>query len=353
MLRRQFLSGLALAPLAAGALGSGLAAGWPAARAQDSPIFFRIGTGSTAGTYFPVGGLIASAISHPPGSRPCDSGGSCGVPGLIAVVQSTEGSVYNVQAVAKGQLESALSQADVAYWAYHGEGPFAEQPPLSNLRAIANLYPESVQLVASVASGVRSVADLADKRVSIDLDGSGTQIDAKLILKAWGLTPEDLDVRTVSANEAVEQLREGELDAFFYVAGTPTTAIEALARDTSIRLVPIDGEPAERLLEDYPFFARGFIAAGLYRSVPSTVTLSVGAQWICSAEIDEALIYEVTTALWHENTRRLLDAGHQKGRLIAYGTALNSLGIPLHRGALRYYRERRVIVPDVLEPPTP
>lgn len=344
MRRRQFLSGLALAPLLTGT---------PSIRslAQDTPIFFRIGTGSTAGTYFPIGGLIASAISHPPGSRPCDAGGSCGVPGLIAVVQSTDGSVYNVRAVAENELESALSQADVAYWAYNGEGPFAGEAPLSNLRAIANLYPESVQLVAAADSGVRSVADLKGKRVSIDKEGSGTQIDAKLILQAWSVGLEDFEVSMVGANEAVDQMRQGELDAFFYVAGTPTTAIEALARDMTIRLVPIDGEPAKQLLDNYPFFARGFVAASIYRSVPATATLSVGAQWICSAELDEDLIYAVTAALWHRNTRRLLDAGHQKGRLISYGTALNGLGIPLHPGALRYYQDRRVIVPDMLEPP--
>ncbi len=350
MRRRQFLSGLALAPLATAGLAGGMAATAGRLLAQDAPIFFRIGTGSTAGTYFPIGGLIASAISHPPGSRPCDAGGSCGVPGLIAVVQSTEGSVYNVRAVAGGSLESGLSQADVAYWAFHGEGPFSEGPALSNLRAIANLYPESIQLVAAADTGLRSVADLKGKRVSIDRDGSGTQIDAKLILAAWGLSTDDLQVRKVSANEAVDQLRRGELDAFFYVAGTPTAAIEALARETPIQLLPIDGEPAEQLLQDYPFFARGFVTASMYQGVSATATLSVGAQWICSAEVDEALVYEITAALWHKNTRRLLDAGHQKGRLIEFGTALNSLGIPLHPGALRYYQERRVSVPDTLEP---
>ncbi|SMF07203.1 hypothetical protein SAMN06265365_102273 [Tistlia consotensis] len=348
MRRRQFLSGLSLAPLLAGGLAGGLAR---RAVADEAPTFFRIGTGSTAGTYFPIGGLLATAISHPPGSRPCDSGGSCGVPGLIAVVQSTEGSVYNVRAVSEGRLESALSQADVAFWAYHGAGPFADKPPLANLRAIANLYPESVQLVAAADAKVRNVADLKGKRVSIDSEGSGTQIDAKLILQAWGLSPKDLDARMIGANEAVEQMRRGTLDAFFYVAGTPTAAIEALARDMTITLVPIEGPPVEKLLKDYPFFARAFVGAGLYRGVAATATLSVGAQWICSAEIDAQLIYEVTASLWHENTRHLLDAGHQKGRLIQFATALDGLGVPLHPGALRYYEDHGKAIPETLQPP--
>ena len=101
--------------------------------------FFRIGTGATSGTYFSIGGLIANVISNPPGSRACDRGGSCGVPGLIAVAQSTQGSVENVKAIIDGQLESALAQADVAYWAYHGTGMFREQGPSRGLRAIAHL----------------------------------------------------------------------------------------------------------------------------------------------------------------------------------------------------------------------
>ena len=121
--------------VAAGIAGSALAQGSQ---------FFRIGTGSTGGTYFPIGAILASAISNPPGSRECERGGSCGVPGLIAVAQSTTGSVENVRAIGSGLLESALSQADVAFWAYHGRHTFAETGPIKNLRAIANGRDEPV-----------------------------------------------------------------------------------------------------------------------------------------------------------------------------------------------------------------
>ena len=136
-------------------------AGPAQAQTQDKGLkFFRIGTGSTSGVYFPIGGLIASAISNPPGSRQCDRGGSCGVPGLISVAQATMGSVDNVQAIATGALESGLAQADVATWAYNGTGIFKGKKPVTNLRAIANLYPESIHVVVRRAAKVRGFHDL-------------------------------------------------------------------------------------------------------------------------------------------------------------------------------------------------
>ncbi len=305
--------------------------------------FFRIGTASTAGTYYPIGGIIANAISNPPGSRSCDTGGSCGVPGMIAVVQSTEGSVANVQAIHQGSLDSGFVQADVAFWAYKGEGLFADRGPMDNLRAIANLYPEALHLVIRRDAGVLEVADLAGKRISLDREGSGTRVDAELILKAYGLSPDDLQVSSLPAGQAADAVRRNELDGFFFVAGTPANAIANLARDVPITLLPIRGEPAAQLHRTYPFFAAHGIPAGTYRNIPQTETLAVGAQWLVGAEADADTIYEITQALWHPSTRRLLDNGHPKGSRIRLETALDGLGVPLHPGARKYYVERGLI----------
>ncbi len=123
------------------------AVGWAAVSAAQDARFFRIGTGSTTGTYYPVGGIIANAVSNPPGSSPCDRGGSCGVPGLVVVVQSSNGSVENVERIGSAALELGLSQADIAYWAYHGTGLFRDRGAIAGIRAIANLFPESVHVV--------------------------------------------------------------------------------------------------------------------------------------------------------------------------------------------------------------
>ncbi len=307
--------------------------------------FFRIGTGSTAGTYFPIGGLIASAISKPPGSRECEAGGSCGVPGLIAVAQSTQGSVANVLGISDGSLDSGLSQADVAYWAYNGERVFKAWGAFTKLRTIANLFPESIHLVVHRDAGIFKVRDIKGKRISLDREGSGTRVDALLILEAYGLSPEDLLTESVAAGDAADLLRAGELDGFFMVVGTPATAITHLANDSLITLVPITGPEADALRADYPFFAEEEITAGTYFNVPETDTLSVGAQWLVSADVPENIVYQMTRALWHENTRRLLDNGHPKGRLITPATALTGLVVPLHPGARRYYSEAKTPFP--------
>src|SRR5437667_799817 len=141
----------------AGVLGTAaLAAG--AARAQDIT-FFRIVTGGTVGTYFPIGGVIANAISNPPGSRPCSDGGSCGVPGLVATSVASNGSVANAAAIGAGTAQSGFVQSDVAFWAYTGTGVYDGRPKIDILRAIANLYPESFQLVVRRGLGINSVAD--------------------------------------------------------------------------------------------------------------------------------------------------------------------------------------------------
>jgi hypothetical protein len=301
--------------------------------------FFRIGTGSTGGTYFPIGAILASAISNPPGSRECDRGGSCGVPGLIAVAQSTSGSVENVRALAAGTLESALSQADVAFWAFHGRHTFAESGPIKNLRAIANLYPEMIHIVVRRDAGILTVRDLKGKRVSLDREGSGTLVDAMLILEAYGLKAEDLAIEHLEPGPAADRLREGTLDAFFFVAGVPAAAITDLAATVPVGLVPITGPESERLRQTYPFFSANYIPAGAYPGVYSTPTVSVGAQWLVSASVPEETVYGVTRALWHPSTEKLLDAGHAQGKHIRKETALDGIGIPLHPGAIRYYRE--------------
>jgi len=306
--------------------------------AQDLE-FFTIGTGGTAATYYPVGGVIANAISNPPGSRTCDEGGSCGVPGLIASAVSSRGSVDNVNAITSGLRNSGFAQSDVAYWAYTGTGTMEGQAPAENLRAIAALFPEHIHLVVLADSGIDSVNDLEGKRVSLDEPGSGTYVDANLILEAYGLSNEMVRAEALKPDAAGDALRNGQIDAFFFVGGYPTGAIVELASAVDIKLVPIDGDGAAGLTEEYGFFSVSDIPDGAYDGVAATTTVAVGAQWITSAEQDEELIYQITAALWNDKTRVLLDVGHAKGASINKDTALDGIGIPLHPGAERFYRE--------------
>jgi TRAP transporter TAXI family solute receptor len=307
--------------------------------AAQSARFFRIGTGSVSGTYYPVGGLIAEIISSPPGSPPCTAGGICGVPDLVAVVQTSDGSVANIAGIENGDLESGFAQSDIAFGAFFGTGVFKDRPPAARIRAVASLYAESLQLVARADAGIARVADLHGKRVSLDRSGSGTRVDAELILAAFGLDPAAMQVEDDSPADAVDRMSAGELDAFFVVAGVPTAGVAELANGIGIVLVPIAGPEADRLVADYRFFARDVIPEGTYAGIGPVDTLSVRAQWLVSADLEADLVHSILTAFWNPAAREILDAGHPKGRQIVLGTALDGIAIPLHPGAERFYRE--------------
>ena len=323
-LRSKFVvAGLALG-------GAALAAGLALAQA---PAFFRIGTGGTAGTYYPVGGLIANAISG--------TGG--GVQGLVATAVASNGSVANINAISGGSSESGFSQSDVAYWAYTGTGLFDGKGKIDQLRTIATLYPETIHLVARKDSGIKSVTDLKGKRVSLDEPGSGTLVDARIVLGAYGLTEKDVKAEYLKPGPAGDRLRDGALDAYFFVGGYPTGAISELATSSGITLVPISGPEADKLLKDYQFFSKDTVPAGTYKDVAETQTISVNAQWLTSAKQPDELVYNIVKALWSEQSRAALDSGHAKGKLIRLETATNGLGVPLHPGAEKFYKEKGLL----------
>ncbi|MCL4768571.1 MAG: TAXI family TRAP transporter solute-binding subunit [Hyphomicrobiaceae bacterium] len=308
------------------ALGLVVAAAGMSAAVAQTPAFFRIGTGGTGGTYYPVGGMIANAISNPPQ--------------LVSTAVASNGSVANVNAIAGGNMDSGFSQADVAYWAYSGTGVFDGKPKITDLRAIANLYPESVHIVVRKGSGLKSVADLKGKRVSLDEPGSGSLINARAVLAAYGITEKDIKPEYLKPNQAAEKMKDGSVDAFFITGGYPMSAISELATSGGgVELLPIDGAGAAKLMKDAPFFAKDEIPAGTYKDVGATPTLAVGAQWVTSAKIPDEVVYSVVKAMWSDKTRAVLDAGHAKGKLIRKESALNGLAAPLHPGAEKFYKE--------------
>jgi uncharacterized protein len=297
-----------------------------AAQAQQ---FFRIGTGGTSGTYYPVGGMIANAVSQP---------GK-----IVVTAQASNGSMANVNGIAGGSIESGFSQADVATWAHKGSGVFEGKPSVPNLRLIANLFPESVHIVVRKGANVKSPADLRGKRVALDEPGSGTLINARIILAAYGLKESELKPEYIKPNQAADKLKDGSLDAFFFTGGAPAGAIAELAASTGIELVPLDGTQVDALRVTNPFFAPDVIPADTYKGVAAVKTLAVGAQWVTSDKADAATVYEITKALFSDNAQKVLAAGHAKGKLITRANAVKGAGIPFHPGAEKYYREAGLI----------
>jgi uncharacterized protein len=319
MFKRFFGTALAVAALSVAVPGT--------SQAQQ---FFRIGTGGTAGTYYPVGGMIANAVSQP---------GK-----IVVTAQASNGSVANVNGIAGGALESGFSQADVATWAQTGTGLYEGKPSVPGLRLIANLYPESVHIVVRKGSGIKNVFDLKGKRVALDEPGSGTLVDARLILAAYGIKEADIKPEYIKPNQAGDKMKDGALDAFFFVGGAPAGAIAELASaGAGIELIPIDGPQAEGLRKASPFFAVDHIPADTYKGVPAVQTLAVGAQWVTSDKADPNTVYEITKSLFSDATQKALQAGHAKGKLITKENAVKSAGIPFHAGAEKYYREAGLI----------
>ena len=315
------------------------------ALAQDVR-FFRIGTGSTSGSYFPIGGIIASAISNPPGSRECDKGGSCGVPGLLAAAQSTQGPIENINLIAKGTLDSGLVQADLAYWAFHGTGPYADKGAVKNLRAIANLYSEMIHVVVRANADIQNIRDLKLRRVSLGEQASGTLVNARAVLKAYGMSELDVVPFYLQPGPAADLLAQDGIDAFFVNAGPPAAAVAELARATPIRLLSIASGEREELLKNYPFLSARIIPGATYENVSGVETLGVGVQYLASSELDEKLVYGITRALWHPNTQKLWENVGPLAQTIKLESALDGLGVQLHPGAALFYFEKNMAPGD-------
>ena len=305
------------------AIAIALALAAPLASRAD-PMILRIGTGGVGGTYHPIGTLISQGLSD----------GS--MPGLLVVAQSSNGSVSNVEALHGGLIELALAQSNVVDRAYRGTLD-ETRPAIPELRAIANIYVEALHLVTRSGLDIGSPSDLRGLTVSLDEAGSGTLGDARLVLNAFGLTETDILPAYIKPDLAISKLSEHRLDAFFIVAGTPVATIADAS--SLIRLVPIEGPAVDRLLARNPAYQRVKMPAGTYDGHPEVATIGVGAQLVARADLDEDMAYHITAMLWSDDMRALLDAGHPKGKEIRLERALEGIAIPLHPGAVRFYRD--------------
>lgn len=311
-------------------------------RAQPMERHFLIGAGPLGGTYFPIAGLIATAISNPPGGRPCEAGGNCGVPGLVADVLATQGSVENLRKIAAGAMDSALAQADVASAAYKGEDTFAGQP-LTSLRAMANLFPETVHIVIRRGAGLESIADLKGHVVSLGERESGALSVSQRLLAAAGVGRRDIDALYLSPQLASGRLREGTIDAFIMIAGQPAPLLAAMALQSPIDLLPVPAALVERMRQAQPWFTETIIAAGLYDGIEARPSISVAAQWLVDERIEDEIVLGNLRALFHPAMRGRLDRGHPSAAAIRVETAIEELAVPLHAGATKFYKERGLI----------
>lgn len=295
-------------------------------------IFVGIATGGTGGTYYPLGGMLAQLISN----KVTIDGKK-----VSATAETGNASVANATLLGRAGIETAFVAADILDAAYKGINQFKGKN-LKNLRALGALYPETVQLVVRGGAGIKTFKDLKGKSISSGSPGSGQWQLLGDLLKVYGLSRKDVKEDYSSFSQSVEKIKDGNLDASLITAGTPTASITELANHHTIAILPLSGPMIDKLREVQPYYARAILPANTYKGQTKDVeTIAVRAIWATHDKLDDKLAYALVKALY-ENTD-ILAKVHVKGKEISLKTALQSVSIPLHPGAKRYYKEKGLI----------
>lgn len=286
--------------------------------------FLTIATGGTAGVYYPLGAALADIWTR-------------NLKNVNASAQSTGASVANVNLLKNKEVDVIFVQNDVVYYAYAGIELFKDQA-FKGLRGLATLYPETIQIVALADKGINSVYDLKGKRVAVGAAGSGTEVNARHILLAAGITYNDIKVQYLSFAEAADNLKNENIDAAFVTAGHPTAAIIDVSAVKKITIVPVDEKIIQTLQKNYPFYTKIIIPANTYKGVDKDIeTVAVKAMLAVREDLSPDLVYEMLKTMY-ANQKRLIEA-HAKGELILPETGKEGMSIPLHPGAEKFFTE--------------
>ena len=306
--------------LIAGCGGSGKEEKKPAAQK-----FINIATGGTAGTYFPLGGAVADILNK-------------NIPGANASAQSTGASVANINLLQQGKVDLAFVQNDIAYYAANGVEMFKDKK-VAGLKGLATLYPETIQIVALDKSGITSLDQIKGKRVAVGAAGSGTEANARQILEAYGITYKDISVQYLSFGEASSALKDGNVDVAFVTAGHPTAAIQDIATQNKVVLIPVDAAKADALIAKYPFYTKVNIPAKTYTNQDADVSaVAVRCMLVVSEKMDAQLGYDITKAIFSNLDR--LKAAHAVAAVVSKASAKDGMSITLNAGAEKFFKEK-------------
>lgn len=311
---------------AATALASTLVVGDVAA--QDSN-FISMGTGGVTGVYYPVGGSICRLVNQ--GRREH---------GIRCAVESTGGSVFNINAMKAGDLEFGVAQSDVQYNAYNGEGDW-EGDPYQDLRSVFSLHAEPLTVVARADAGISSLDDLEGKRVNIGNPGSGQRALMEQLMEAKGWTMDTFSLASELASaEQSQALCDNNIDAFAFTVGHPAGSIQEATTSCDAVIVPVTGDAVDSLTEQFPYYRKATIPGGLYRGTDSDVeTFGVGATVVTNAGVPEETVYTFVKSVFEDfDTFRELHPA--LANLEPEQMATESLSAPLHPGAEKYYKEK-------------
>ncbi len=286
-----------------------------------------LGTGGTTGTYYAVGGVLATVLNPK-------------LTNSSLTVTSTGASKANIQLIEDGEAQLAIVQNDVMSYAHNGTDLFAEEGAYTTFSAVAGLYAETCQIVAT--SDIKTVEDLKGKTVSVGDAGSGTEFNARQILEAYGMSFDDINIVNASFGDSADSIKDGKIDAAFVTAGAPTTAVVDLATTKDITIVPIDEEHVNALIAKYPFYVAQTIPGGTYSTVADDVsTVAVRATLIASNDLSEDVVYELTKAIFENKTE--LVSGHNKFEELSLEDAVAGIDVDFHAGAKKYFEEQGVL----------
>lgn len=285
-------------------------------------------TGGTSGTYYSYGGNICNLLNTK-------------IANMNVTAQSTGASKENIRLVGSKEAELAIVQNDVMDYAYSATELF-EGEKVENIRTVAVLYPEIIQIVVSPDSGINSIADMKGKRISVGDAGSGVEANAKQILEAYGLSFDDIKASHLSFSESATAYKDKQLDGFFVTAGLPNAAIQEITALSSLKILSVEDEIADKLISKYPFYTKFAISKDSYKGMDADAnTLAVMATLIAGKEVKEDVVYDLTKALF-ENQSELGEA-HAKGKELSLEGAVEGVSVPFHPGAEKYYKEKGII----------
>ena len=316
--------GVALGLMAGGAL---LAA--DLASAQDQK-FITIGTGGVTGVYYPTGGAICRLVNKDRAQT-----------GIRCSVESTGGSVYNVNTIRSGELDMGVVQSDVQYKALKGEGEeFESQGPYDDLRAVFSVHAEPFTVVARADSGIETFDDLKGKRVNIGNPGSGQRSTMEVLMNAKGWTMDDFALASeLKSAEQSQALCDNKIDAMVFTVGHPSGSIQEATTTCDTKLIPVTGPEVDQLVEQNPYYAKAVIPGGMYRGTDDDVeTFGVKATFVTSAAVPDDVVYEVTKAVF-ENFDDFKKLHPAFANLQQEDMVTQALSAPLHPGAEKYFKE--------------
>ncbi len=321
MMKRIMLAGLAC--VAGAAILTGCGGGASGGASGGEKQFLNIATGGTSGTYYPLGGALAELLNN-------------NIKGMNASAQATGAAVANINMLKDGSVDLAFVQNDIAYYAENGTEMFKDNK-VDTIRGIAALYPETIQFVTTADTGITSVSQLKGKRVAVGASGSGAEANARQILAAYGITYDDIEPQYLSFGEAVDALKDGNVDAGVVVAGFPTAAIQDLSANKSAVVLDIDAATAAKLKEQYPYYNAITIPAGTYPGQETDVnTICVKCILIGTDKLSDDMGGEIAKILYSNLDR--MTAAHAVGKYITKDTALEGMSIKMNAGAEKYLK---------------